>query len=335
MKILVTGGGGFLGRAIVAQLLARGDSVRVLARGSYPELAEQGVELHRGDVQDAVTVRAAVAGCDAVIHTAAVAGIWGPWSYFHGINTVGTENVLAACRVERISRLVYTSSPSVVFDAADQAGIDESTPYPTRWLAHYPHTKALAEQAVLAANGRSGLLTCALRPHLIWGPGDTQLVPRLLERARSGKLRRVGDGKNLIDMIYVDNAAAAHLQALDALVPGSPVCGRAYFLSQGEPMNCWDWINELLALDGQPPLTKSISLNAAWRIGAVFEGVYKMLGLKAEPRMTRFLAAQLGYAHYYNISRAKNDFGYLPQVSTEEGMRRLGEWLRRCATSSS
>jgi len=329
MRVLVTGGGGFLGRAIVMQLLARGDAVRVLARGAYPELEAQGVELQRGDIQDAATVRAAVAGCDAVIHTAAVAGIWGPWSYFHGINTVGTENVLAACRVERIPRLVYTSSPSVVFDAADQAGIDESTPYPTKWLAHYPHTKALAEQAVLAANGRDGLLTCALRPHLIWGPGDTQLVPRLLERARTGKLRRVGNGKNLIDMIYVDNAAAAHLQALDALVPGSPVCGRAYFLSQGEPVNCWDWINQLLALDGQPPLAKSISLKAAWRIGSVLEGVYKLLGLKSEPRMTRFLAAQLAYAHYYDIRRAKHDFGYRPIVSTAEGMHQLGEWLRK------
>lgn len=329
MKILVTGGGGFLGRAIVSQLLARGDAVRVLARGAYLELAAQGVELQRGDVQDAAIVREAVAGCAAVIHTAAVAGIWGSWAHYHGINTVGTENVLAACRAERIMRLVYTSSPSVVFDAADQAGIDESTPYPKKWLAHYPHTKALAEKAVLAANGHDGLLTCALRPHLIWGPGDTQLVPRLLARAREGKLRRVGEGRNLIDMIYVDNAAAAHLQALDALVPGSPVCGRAYFLSQGEPVNCWDWINELLSLDGQPPLTKSISLHAAWLIGALLEGVYRLFGLHSEPRMTRFLAAQLGYAHYYDITRAKNNFGYRPLVSTEEGMRRLGEWLRK------
>ncbi len=330
MRVLVTGGGGFLGRAIVAQLLARGDSVRVLGRGTYPDLAAQGVEICQCNLRyDGETLLNSVVGCDAVIHSAAIAGIWGPWQEYYSTNTGATTDLLTACRMHGVSRLVYTSSPSVVFDAADQAGINESTPYPTRWLAHYPHTKALAEQAVLAANGRSGLLTCALRPHLIWGPGDTQLVPRLLERARSGKLRRVGDGKNLIDMIYVDNAAEAHLQALDALVPGSPVCGRAYFLSQGEPVNCWDWINELLALDGQPPLKKSISLNAAWRIGAVFEGIYKVLGLKSEPRMTRFLAAQLGYAHYYDISRAKNDFGYQPRVSTEEGMRRLGEWLRR------
>jgi nucleoside-diphosphate-sugar epimerase len=185
----------------------------------------------------------------------------------------------------------------------------------------------MAERMVLEASGRDGLLTCALRPHLIWGPRDQHLIPRLLDRARQGKLRRVGDGKNLVDMIYVENAAEAHLQAADALQGGSPVAGRAYFLSQGEPVNCWRWINEILALAGLPPITKSISYPAAYAVGTVLEGAYKLLGRTDEPRMTRFLAAQLATSHWFDISRARSDFGYSPRVSTDEGMQRLKAWL--------
>ena len=253
MNVLVTGAGGFLGQYIAEQLVARGDRVRGYGRGEYPELRKLGVETVQGDLRDRVRTISACAGIDTVIHAGGVAGIWGPWKHFHGINTLGTENVLEGCRQHGVGRLVYTSSPSVTFDGRDQCGVDESVPYPTRWLCHYPHTKALAEQAVLAANGVGGLLTCALRPHLIWGPRDRHLIPRLLERQRAGQLRRVGDGRNLIDMIFVENAAAAHLQAADALGPGSPVRGRAYFISQGEPVNCWKWIDQILALADLPP----------------------------------------------------------------------------------
>ena len=182
---------------------------------------------------------------------------------------------------------------------------------------------------MLAANGRDGLLTCALRPHLIWGPRDQHLIPRLLSRASSGKLRIVGDGGNRVDMIYVENAARAHLQAADALEPNGPVCGRAYFLSQGEPVNCWEWINQILALAGLRPITKSISFSAAWRIGAVLEAVHGGLRIRREPRMTRFLAAQLARDHYFDISRARDDFGYFPQISISEAMQRLAEELRQ------
>lgn len=226
---------------------------------------------------------------------------------------------------------MYTSSPSVTFDGTDQVNLDESAPYPGKWLCHYPHSKALAEQKVLTANGSDGLLTCALRPHLIWGPRDEHLIPRLIERARSGKLRRVGDGKNLVDMIYVENAAAAHLQAADALDDGSPVCGKAYFISQGEPVNCWGWINDILALADLPPITKNISARAAWNVGRVLEAVWTILRRRDEPRLTRFLAAQLSTSHYFDISAAQRDFGYQPIVSTEEGMERLGVWLRQDA----
>ncbi len=325
---LVTGASGLLGLAIVRALVAGGTRVRALVRRPTAELDIPGVESVYGDIRDAEFAAAACAAVDTVYHVAAVSGIWGPWEHYYSINTQGTHNILAGCRKHRVPRLVYTSSPSVTFDGQEQCGIDETAPYPERWLCHYPHTKALAEQAVLAANSVQ-LATCALRPHLIWGPGDRQLVPRLLARARSGRLRRVGIGQNLVDMIYVDNAAQAHLQAAKALFPGSPVAGRAYFISQGSPVNCWQWIDQLLALASLAPVRKSVSLRTAWRVGAALEAVYGTLRLRSEPPMTRFLAAQLGLSHYFRIDRAVADFGFGPTITTAEGMRRLGESLAR------
>ncbi len=320
---LVTGASGFLGRYVVEQLLARGDRVRAYCRADNADIRSLGAEIFLGDITNAEQTIAACAGVDTVYHVAGVAGLWGSWEHFHSINTVGTRSVIDGCRRHGVRRLVYTSTPSVTFDGRDQCGVDESAPYARRWLCHYPHSKALAEQLVLAANG-NGLFTCALRPHLIWGPGDRHLVPRLIERQRAGQLRRVGDGRNLIDMVYVENAAAAHLQAADALGPESAACGKAYFISQGEPVNCWRWIGELLALAGLGPVRGSIPTSVAWSIGAGVETVHKTLGLQSEPRMTRFLAAQLGRTHYFNISRARADFGYRPRVSTIDGMKQLG-----------
>lgn len=307
-------------------MIARGDRVRTLCRTLDTELEQWGVQQMQGDLRDRSAVIAACADVDVVFHVAGVAGVWGPWEYYHSTNTLGTEYVVAGCREQGVGRLVYTSSPSVTFDGSAQEGIDETAPYPSRWLCHYPHSKALAEQHVLAAND-DDLLTCSLRPHLIWGPGDRHLIPRLLARARAGALRRIGDGSSQIDTIYVENAATAHLQAADALRPGGPVAGRAYFLSQGEPVNCWDWIDELLALADLPPIEKSISLNAAWRVGTAMEAVYRILRIRAEPRMTRFLAAQLGTSHYFDITRARADFGYAPQIGQREGMERLARDL--------
>ena len=329
MKALVTGAGGFLGRYIAEQLLQRGDAVRNFSRRKYNALDAMGIEQAQGDLQDAEAVKRACDGIDVVFHNAGVAGIWGPWRHYHGINTIGTANIVAGCRAAGVTRLIYTSSPSVTFDGKDQNNIDESAPYAASWLCHYPHSKALAEQAVLAANGTGGLRTCALRPHLIWGPRDEHLIPRLIERAKVGKLRRVGDGANLVDMIYVENAAAAHLQAAHALADGAPVAGKAFFISQGEPVNCWDWINEILRLADLPPITKSISARAAWNLGRALEGIWTVLGRRDEPRMTRFLAAQLSTSHYFDISAAQRDLGYSPRVSTAEGMRRLGDWLAK------
>ncbi|HEY5316214.1 MAG TPA: NAD-dependent epimerase/dehydratase family protein [Pirellulales bacterium] len=323
MHALVTGATGFLGQYIVEQLAARGDRVRALCRQASPELDALGAETALGDVRDRAAVLSACRGVETVFHVAGVAGIWGPWQHYYATNTLGTEHVIEGCRTHGVARLIYTSSPSVTFAGGDQRNIDERAAYPRRWLCHYPHSKALAEQAVLAANGRVGLATCALRPHLIWGPRDRHLIPRLLDRARRGRLVRVGSGRNLIDMVYVDNAAAAHLLAADALTPDSPVAGKAYFITQGEPVNCWQWIDQLLALAGLAPVERAISYRAAWLAGAALEAGFRLLRLPGEPPMTRFLAAQLGRDHYFDIRRAQQDFGYRPQVSTDVGMQRL------------
>lgn len=327
MKALVTGGGGFLGKAIVERLVARGDSVTSYARGDYPELRTLGVTVARGDLSDADAVCRAAEGCDIIFHVAAKAGIWGPYQEYYHANVVGTENIIAACRACGIARLVYTSTPSVVFDGKDQEGIDESAPYPSHYHAHYPQTKAQAERLVLQANdGR--LATVALRPHLIWGPGDHHLVPRILARARAGILRRVGRRDNLVDCVYIDNAADAHLLAADRLAPGSPVAGKAYFISQGDPWPLWDLVNAILQAADLPPVTRWVPPSLAYAAGWAFETAYRLLGLTSEPRMTRFLACELSTAHWFNIAAARRDLGYHPSVSITEGLRRLRESFR-------
>jgi nucleoside-diphosphate-sugar epimerase len=327
MNALVTGGGGFLGGAIVRRLRARGDAVRSLSRRRYPELDALGVEQHQGEVADPTAVLRAAAGCHIVFHVAARAGLGGRYADYHRANVLGTENVLAACRTLGIPRLVHTSSPSVVFNGKDMEGVDESVSYPDHFEAHYPRTKALAEQAVLRANG-SGLATVALRPHLIWGPGDNHLVPRILARARAGRLRRIGRHSKLIDSVYIDNAADAHLLAADRLRPGSVVAGKAYFITQGEPLPLWDLINHILHAAGLPPVTRSVPRSVAFAVGWMLETTYALLGRQDEPPMTRFLARELTTAHWFDIRAARRDLGYEPKVTLEEGLRRLGEWLR-------
>jgi nucleoside-diphosphate-sugar epimerase len=327
MKVLVTGGGGFLGSAIVRRLVDRGDSVRILARGAYPELEAAGVECMRGDIANAVVVSHAVEGCDLVIHTAAKAGVWGPHEEYVLANVVGTDNVLDACIEHGVRKLVYTSSPSLTFAGKDQDGVDESVPIPEIFLSSYPETKAEAERHVLAANG-PGLATVALRPHLIFGPGDPHLSPRIVDRAKKGRLRIVGTGRYLVDMTYVDNAADAHILAADRLGPGSPIAGKAYFISNDEPGPIGDLINAILAAADVPPVTRHISNRTAYGVGALLEGIWRLFGIGGEPPMTRFVALQLGTAHWFDITAAKRDLGYEAKVSMAEGMARLGESLR-------
>jgi len=327
MKALVTGGGGFLGGAILRKLIGRGDSARSFSRGEHAHLGELGAEHVRGDISDPESVLRAAEGCDLAFHVAAKPGIWGPYEEYHRTNVVGTENVIEACRHLQIPRLVYTSSPSVIFDGTDMEGVDESAPYPDHFEAHYPKTKALAEQRVIEANSEE-LATVVLRPHLIWGPGDNHLVPRIIARGRAGQLRRIGTRECLVDTAYIDNAADAHLLAADRLSPDSPLAGKRYFISNDDPRPLWDIVNQILATADVPPVEKTIPPWLAYGAGWLMEAVYGLFRIKDEPRMTRFLARELSTAHWFDVSAATRDLGYEPKVSIEEGMQRLRTWIQ-------
>jgi nucleoside-diphosphate-sugar epimerase len=331
LRALVTGGGGFLGGVIVRRLLERGDEVHCFSRSEHPGLRELGATQHRGDLGDPESLTGVLAGAlngvDVVFHVAAKAGVWGNARSYERANVQGTENVVKACRRAGVSRLVFTSSPSVVFAGKHQEGVDESIPYPAGYLTHYPRTKALAEQLVLAANDEQ-LATTSLRPHLIWGPGDNHLVPRIIRRAQAGRLRLVDSGRHLVDTVYVDNAADAHLLAADRLAPGAPPAGRAYFISQGEPLPMGEVMNRILHAAGLEPVSRSISGRMAYAVGATLEAVHGLLGMQAEPVMTRFVARQLATAHWFDISAARRDFGYEPAIDIDEGFRRLAASLR-------
>ncbi len=322
MTVLVTGGGGFLGGAIVRQLLARGTAVRSFARGDYPALREQGVDVRCGDLASREEVFSAVEGCDAVVHVAARAGVWGTWKQFWSPNVLGTRHILEAIQHHGVRKLVYTSSPSVVHGEGSIEGGNESLPYPSSYLANYPATKAEAERMVLAANGPE-LATVALRPHLIWGPGDPQFLPRLIARSNAGKLAFVGDGRNRIDTTYIEDGAIAHLLALDRLEPGASCAGRAYFITQGEPWPIRDVINGLLKASGAPEVTRTIRPWIAYLAGGLLETGYRLLGRSSEPPMTRFVAHQVSTSHWYDISAARRDLGYEPTFTIRDGMELL------------
>ncbi len=329
MRILVTGGGGFLGQAVCRGLRAEGHDVVSFNRGHYDQLEPLGVQQVQGDLADRDQVLAAARDCEGIFHTAAKAGVWGSYESYHRPNVVGTENVLAACRAHHIARLVYTSTPSVTHRATHPVagGTAETVPYGGRLKAPYAATKKIAEQAVLAANGPQ-LATVALRPRLIWGVGDNQLLPGLVARARAGRLRIVGDGENLVDSTYIDNAAAAHLDAFGHLAPGARCAGRAYFISNGEPRSMKETVNGLLGAVGVPPVTKKIPARAAYAAGALCEAAWHVLPLKGEPPMTRFLAEQLSTTHWYDMTPARTDFGYLASVSFDMGLERLAAAAR-------
>ena len=334
-RSLVTGCGGFLGAEIVRQLLRRGDRVVGISRGSYPELVELGMTHVRGDLTCRDFVLDQVRDVDAVIHTAALAGVWGDWSRYFQTNVSATRHLIDACRQNKIGRLVYTSSPSVTFTVDDQSGVDESVPYPSRWLCHYPKSKAMAERDVLAAHAPPDLATCSLRPHLIWGPGDPHLLPRVVQRARSRKLRIVGDGKNLVDMVYVVNAAAAHLCAVDTLALNPDQAGgRAYFVAQDEPVALWPWIEKFCQSAGVSFSGRRVPFRVAYGLGGALEAAYRMTGRDSEPPMTRFVAAQLAKDHYFDVSAAAERLGYRPSVTMDEGLRLTADYLRELGGSS-
>lgn len=329
LNILVTGGGGFLGKAIVRQLLARGHRVTSFSRQQHASLDAMEVDQLCGDIANAGSVKDALRGRDAVFHTAAKAGVWGNFDAYAHANVIGTRNVITACRSCRVPMLIHTSSPSVIFDGGDMRGVDESTPYPSRYHAPYPQTKAMAEKDVLAATDEA-LKTVILRPHLIWGPEDNHLVPRIIDRAR--RLRQVGDGRNRVDTLYIDNAARAHVLALEALQRDPrTISGKVYFVSDDAPIRLWEMVNRILDAAGKPPVRRTISSRTAYAVGAVLEWGYRLLRLQGEPPMTRFVARELATDHWFDIGAAKRDLGYTATVTIDEGMRRLAAWLAESA----
>lgn len=333
--IAVTGGGGFLGSAVTRKLLESGHEVMVIGRGTYPELESLGARVRSCDIRDPEALVRAFEGADGVQHIAALPGVWGPREDFHGINTVGTRNVISACRRLGITKLVYTSTPSVVHGGGGISGKSEAElRYPVTHHCHYAATKAMAEREVLASDatpvsGGGRLRTVALRPHLIWGPGDRNLIPRIVERARAGRLMIIGSGENLVDTVYIDNAADAQILAgrVLAMDPGR-IGGNAYFITQGEPVVLWEFINRILSKSGLPPVKRRIPFAVAWLGGLFFEAAHSVLAPSTEPVMTRFLAEQLGSDHYFDPASSRDELGYIPAISTEEGLERLGKWLR-------
>jgi len=327
-QALVTGGGGFLGSSIVRMLLDKGLSVRSLQRSDSPDLRKLGVDIIRGNISGRSIVTNAAEGCDVIFHVAAKAGVWGDYDDYYQCNVTGTKNIIDACQTHDIQKLIYTSSPSIVFAGEDEENINESTPYADHFLTAYQKTKALAEQMVLAANNET-LATVALRPHLIWGPGDPHLVPRIIERAKAGRLRLVGKQINLVDSTYIDNAALAHILAAEAIAPNAVCAGKAYFISNDEPLPMGELINKILAAADLSPVTKTISPQLAYTIGMILEFIYKIFKLKDEPIMTRFVARQLSCAHWYDLTAAKTNLGYQSKVTIDEGMERLKASLNK------
>jgi len=322
-RFIVTGGGGFLGRAIAVALKARGAEVHSLSRGKYPDLEDAGILHHSMDLAcPGKSLEELLCGARAVFHTAAKVDMWGRYEDFFACNVLATRNIITACRKTGVERLVFTSSPSVIADGKNLCGVDESYPYPRKYTAFYPMTKAQAEQEVLLAGRRGELKTLALRPHLIWGPGDTNLVPTILDRARAGRLRRIGAGKNRVDLTFIEDCVRAHLLAEEALGRSPELSGQVYFISQGEPVLLWDWVDEVLCLNGLPPLRRGLPVWLAYPLAALLEICSRISPARGEPLLTRFLVSEMATHHYFNISRARRDLDFSPAFSISQALQR-------------
>lgn len=348
MRVLVTGASSRLLGGVAAALVERGDEVVCLQRRPA-ELGEgHDVEQVLADVRDAEAVERAATGCDAVVHGAARVGVVGTWEDYRSVNVDGTANVLAACRRQGVSRLVYVSSPSVAHGGEPIVGGGADPVVTGRRRAWYAESKALAERLVLAGAGGvvgpvgggtgdpaaaiagaapgDGPAVVVIRPHLVWGPGDTQLIGRIVERARAGRLVLVGGGRALVDTTYVDNAVDAHVAALDAVGPGAVCAGRAYVIANGEPRPIRDLVAGICAAHGVPFEPRDVPAGLARGLGSVVERVWPLAARAVgddEPPLTRFLAEQLGTAHWFDPRPARDDLGWTPRVSLDEGLARL------------
>ena len=324
MRVLVTGGSSLLAHATAETLIARGDEVVLLQRNPAPLDTPQLL----GDVRDAEFVHSAVAGCDAVVHLAAKVGVVGSWHDYRSINVDGTANVVAAARHHGVARFVHVSTPSVAHAGDALVGVGATPAVTGRKGAWYAESKAIAEQMVHEA-ASDALPIVIVRPHLVWGPGDTQLVGRIVERARAGRLALVGDGAALIDTTYIDNAASALVAALDAVEPGAACVGRAYVIANGEPRPVAELVAGICHAAGIDITPRRVPRRLAVAAGALVERVWALRGADAgEPPLTRFLADHLGTAHWFDPRPAQHDLGWTPTVSIDEGLARLAAWFR-------
>jgi nucleoside-diphosphate-sugar epimerase len=326
VKVLVTGGGGFLGSRIIDLLQRRGYAVRAVGRREQPGLVARGVEFIQRDISFKDGAYAAVRGVDAVFHVAGRAQMDFDYRAYYNTNVVGTENILQACLLYDVPKLVHTSTPAVVFNGKDLAGGDESLPYQKYYHWYYAQTKAMAEEYVLNHNSKN-LKTVAIRPHLMLGQWDPHLIPNILRFLQDKTLKKIGSGKNLVDITFVENAAHAHLLAFDALDTGI-ACGKAYFIGQEKPVNLWNLINTILKCLNFPAVTKKMTFRKAYFWGMLMESWYKIFCRSKMPPMTRALAVALSKDHYFSHERARKDLGYVPQITIEQGLANLVEILR-------
>lgn len=322
LKILVTGGSGFLGKKICQQLLQRGDEPFALSRVPSQFLKRQGIKFVACDLtrKDQVEEVFKNYHFDAVIHTAAKAGIWGPYHEYEKINVQGTKNLIQFARQHCVRIFIHTSTPSVVYGDTDIIDGDEALDYPAHHLTSYAKTKAIAERYVLSKHASHHFQVAALRPHLIWGVDDPHLLPRLVTRAKRGKLVQVGDGNNMVDIIHVDNAAGAHIQLMDKMLEDSSFGGEAYFIGQERPVKLWEFMLKILENKGIASKPKKMSLGLAFKMGTVFEFIYSYFYPHKEPPMTKFLALQLGTHHYFKHDKAIADFNFHLTKTIEEGL---------------
>ena len=313
MRVLVTGATGMLGRATAQALVDRGDDITVLQRRS------SGLDCREllGDVADDRVVRRATAGQDVVLHLAAKVDVTGHWPDYVSANVTGTANVVAACQAEAVGRLVHVSSPSVAHAGESLVGVGAQPADPDQARGQYARSKALAERHALAADS-PGLSVLAVRPHLVWGPGDTQLVARIVARARAGRLPLLGPGTALIDTTYVDNAVSALVAAVD-----SPAHGEALVVSNGEPRTVREVLTRLCAAAGTPPPRRRLPVPVGWAAGVAAEAAWMVLRRDDTPPLTRFLVEQLTTAHWFDQRHTRAALGWQPAVTLDEGFDRL------------
>ena len=327
MKIIVSGGTGFLGSSLAQSLSVAGHEVHTIGRKPANTTASKKLIHHTWDLSKEVLPLSILSGTDVFFHIAAKAGVWGKYSEFYNANVVATEKILLACQSTKIPRLIYTSTPSVVFSEKSILGGSESLPYGNTGFSPYAETKAIAEQAVLNSHSPGKIQTVALRPHLVWGKDDPHLLPRVIARHKNGKLRIIGSGQNQVDLTHIDNVTHAHVCAMHEMIKNKTLGGKPYFIGQSEPVFLWRWLNQIFQTIDLPPLTKTMSFRNAYLLGCTMEKIWNVLRIKKEPPMTRFVACQLAHDHWFSNQSAEQDLGYIPIKNMADALEETKSWL--------